>query len=367
MEALCHVSLKAITQNYTYFLKRVNPARVIPVVKANAYGHGAVRVTRHLRDTAGVQIFAVATLEEAIELANQVSGISILIFSRVFSSELPRVPANAILSVGSMEDAEALNDASRTTLAVHLNVNTGMNRLGVTPEQALELVDRKLSKLSILGVYSHFSSSDTRSQEVYKAQNNVFLGLVEKLRGRGFSGMIHLANSAAGLHGDQRSFDAMRLGIGLYGYDTTPDQAQQASLTPAMTVKAPLIRVARIEAGESVSYAERWQAAVATNIGTLRIGYADGYNRGLTNRGMVAHCGKTYPVIGTVTMDHIMVDLGEDSPPTGSLFEVLGGDTKQVGIQHISWLLNTIPYEVCCAVSDRVRRDYSDPSSIKTD
>lgn len=357
MEAICQVSLDAITQNYKYFVKRVNPARVIPVVKANAYGHGAIQVTQYLRDHAGVETFAVATLGEARELAAHFPRITILVFSRIFPSELSLVPDNTILTIGSMEDANALKTSAKSQIRVHLNVNTGMNRIGVTPDEALELI-KEASNLKILGVYSHFSSSDTLSKEVYHAQNERFKALAERLQAVGFSGMVHLANSAAGLQDRQPAYDAMRLGIGLYGYDTTPDQHHQAHLQPAMTVKAPLIRVARIKAGEAVSYGEKWQAAVDTNIGTLRIGYADGYRRSLTNRGRVARGDKTYPVIGTVTMDHIMIDLGEDTPETGELFEVMGGATPGVQINSISEILNTIPYEVCCGVSPRVKREY---------
>ncbi len=358
MEAICQVSLEAITQNYSYFQKRVNPAQVIPVVKANAYGHGALEVTSHLHTRLGVQTFAVATLEEAQELAVVFPEISILIFSRVFPSELASVPKNAILTVCSQEDARALASSTDSKLRVHLNVNTGMNRLGLSSEEALEQLSIRYSHLQIEGVYSHFSSSDTFSNVIYTKQNRVFDAFVEKLQNIGFQGMIHIANSAAGLHDQQRPYDAMRLGIGLYGYDTTHEGLHQDSLKPAMTVKAPLIRVARIRAGESVSYAEKWQSAVDTNIGTLRIGYADGYNRALTNRGVVSFAEKTYPVVGTITMDHIMIDLGDDDPQTGALFHVMGGNFPGVQVNTISKNLSTIPYEICCGISPRVKRQY---------
>ena len=360
MKAICQVSLDAITQNYNYFQKRVSPAQVIPVVKANAYGHGALRITEHLHEVHGVSTFAVATLEEAQELAELLPSISILIFSRVFPSELPEVPAHAILTVSSLEDAEALSKSRSTSIRVHLNVNTGMNRLGITPEQAQKLISETTSQSNLLieGVYSHFSSSDTASVTVYNRQNDDFISMIESLRAGGFQGMAHLANSAAALHDDHHALDAMRLGIGLYGYDTSWEGKHQYALQPAMTIKAPLVRVAKISAGESVSYAEKWQAAVDTNIGTLRIGYADGYNRALTNRGTVSYHGKSYPVVGTVTMDHIMIDLGQDEPKTGAMFAVMGGEVAAVQIHNISKMLSTISYEICCAVSPRVKRFY---------
>ena len=358
MEAICKVSLKAITQNYQYFQQRVAPAEVIPVVKANAYGHGAVRVAQHLHQTLEVNTFAVATLEEAQELAVIIPKSDILIFSRVFPGELSSVPENAILSIGSVEDGLALMHSATGRLKVHLNVNTGMNRLGLSPERAIQLIADNSHALDICGVYTHFSSSDTASTDTFNQQIQVFDKVVVELKRLGFQGMVHISNSAGALHDKLDFYDAMRLGIGLYGYDTSPLALHSHRLQPAMEVLAPLIRVESIHAGESVSYAEKWQAASDTNIGTLRIGYADGYSRALTNRGVVSFQGKSYQVVGTVTMDHIMIDLGQESPATGSMFTVLGGDATQVKIAHVAAMNATITYEICCAISPRVKREY---------
>jgi alanine racemase len=359
MQATCHVSLAAIGQNYQYFAKRVAPAQVIPVIKANAYGHGAMEVARYLSQRFDPKLYAVATLEEARDLCQVFPEMQVLIFSRVFPQELPQLPGNALLTVGSWEDAQALQESASSTVNVHLNLNTGMNRLGLTQQQVLDLLEEKNSHLNICGIYSHFSSSDTHSSEAYENQKSRFASFAEQVRKMGFKGMLHISNSAAALHEDPPRYDAMRLGIGLYGYDTTPGQVHQAFLQPAMTVKAPLIRVEGIEAGSSVSYAERWTAAAPTQIGTLRIGYADGYNRLLTNRGMVSYEGMEYPVVGTVTMDHIMIDLGQNDIKTGSQFIVMGGEAHAHQIQEIARQLNTIPYEICCAISGRVKRNYS--------
>ncbi len=359
MQAICKVSLKAIGNNYEYFTTRAGRALVIPVVKANAYGHGALEVAAYLHEKWQVSTLAVATLEEAWQLAEKMPDISILIFSRVFPQELSDLPLNSIVTIGSMEDANSwLNTEMETPLVVHLNVNTGMNRLGLTPVQAIDLVKNKTSQLDIRGVYSHFSSSDTLETRRYIRQKKTFQNLSRELESIGFQGMLHQANSAAGLREDSDYYDAMRLGISLYGYDTTPETVYQHHLEPAMEIQAPLVRVERLRAGESVSYGEKWQAATDTNIGTLRFGYADGYNRHLTNRGQVSFRGKTYPVVGTVTMDHIMIDLGNDTAITGELFTVMGGEAEAVKISTISQKLGTIPYEICCAISPRVKRQY---------
>ncbi len=356
MQAVCHISLESIAHNYRFFEQRVASAQIIPVVKANAYGHGAVEVTRYLYQNCDSKFFAVATLEEALELSALFPDISILIFSRVFPDELSNLPDNVVLTVGSVEDWESLEASGRSEQKVHLNVNTGMNRLGLSPDQGLELF-RQTRALDIQGIYSHFSSSDTLSDSQFQKQKTRFKHLVHQFKDLGFTGMIHLANSAGALHDDIEFYDAIRLGIGLYGYDTTPDATWKDELRPAMEIQAPLIRIDRIATGAPVSYAEKWRAATDTNIGTLRIGYADGYNRGLTNRGAAIFQGKQYPIIGTVTMDHIMIDLGNDAPETGSYFTVMGGEQSNT-IEQIAQQLNTITYEVCCAISNRVKRIY---------
>lgn len=358
MEARAHISLEAISNNYKFFQQRVGSAQVIPVVKANAYGHGVLAVTEHLYRQLGQSLFAVATLEEAIELAASFSDISIIIFSRVFVNELHRLPQNAIISIGSMDEARLLNSSKCSNIKIHLNVNTGMNRLGVSPEQAIELITNSKYSLDIQGIYSHYSSSDTKRELIYDHQTEKVRRFVSHIRELGFTGMVHLANSAGVLHENQEFYDAVRLGIGLYGYDTSASGSFKNNLIPAMEVQAPLIRLERVKAGESVSYAEKWQAAIDTNIGTLRIGYADGYNRALTNRGFVSIEGREYPVVGTVTMDHIMIDLGQDSPKVGSMVTVLGGNSERVAISTVARTLDTISYEICCAISPRVKREY---------
>jgi len=358
MESVCHVSLESILKNFQFFQTRIKSRQIIPVVKADAYGHGALRVSQYLYERAGVTLFAVATLEEAQELAREMPEISILIFSRVFASELANLPKNSILSIGSLEDAQDLSASGHLHIKVHLNINTGMNRLGLSPEQALALIAETDRALDIQGVYSHYSSSDTNDDGQFKHQKALFKKFISDAQELGFKGMMHLSNSAGALHEDLDDHDLLRLGIGLYGYDTSPQAAFQADLVPAMEVKAPLIRVERIRAGESVSYSEKWIAAVDTNIGTLRVGYADGYFRALTNRAFVSYEHKTYPVVGTVTMDHIMIDLGTENPPTGAYYTVLGGGSDPVKISSVARRLNTIPYEVCCAISPRIRRQY---------
>jgi alanine racemase len=327
-------------------------------VKADAYGHGSIAISRHLHQAHQVDLFAVATLEEATELNKAIPGISILIFSRIFPDELPDLSENMILTIVSLEHARSIGKALSRKIDVHLNVNTGMNRLGLSPDEALTCLEEKHSQLNIKGIYSHFSSSDSDSEQRYEEQRKIFSKFVIQARARGFKGVVHLSNSASLINTNHDCYDAMRLGIGLYGYNSYGSSMYQNSIQPVMTVKAPLVRRERIAAGESVSYGERWTATRATNIGTLRIGYADGYTRSLTNQAWVTHKEKDYAVVGTVTMDHIMIDLGEDFPEPGAMFTVLGGESKQVAISNVADRLNTIPYELCCAITQRVTRIY---------
>ncbi len=358
MQTICEVDLAAIRSNLE-FLLRLNPSsRVIPVVKANAYGHGAIAVVETLRDHPAVERFAVATLEEAQDLAREFPELPLLVLSRVFPAEMGQIPENTQLTISSMEDLEALKDCGISSFGVQLNINTGMNRLGVTPSEAVQIARGKFGKLDIAGIYSHFSSSDARNETVYHQQAREMQEVYERLRQSGWEGCFHIANSAACLKSDLPEYQAIRVGISLYGYDPREGSPFEQDLIPAMRVRAPLVRIVQIGGSETVSYGERWTATGPTRIGTLRIGYADGYNRALTNRGYVCAAGKAYPVTGTVTMDHIMVNLVEDELATGSYLTVLGEDCPATRVQHVAQLLGTIPYEITCAISPRVQRRY---------
>lgn len=358
MKALCHISANALIHNYTRFNTQADSALVIPVVKANAYGHGVIPVLKILRQHFDVPLVAVATLEESQEVARHYPDTDILIFSRIFPHELNELPPRAVVTITSWEDYVQLDGAAIRPIAVHLNVNTGMNRLGLRPEEALEALNQTSKYLNINGVYSHLSSADTSNEASVLKQKHLFDQLCDRLNESGFAGLKHLSNSAGILTHPELSCDAIRLGIGLYGYDTTPAQKFLADLRPVMTVTAPLIRESILNAGEPVSYAETWRASATTRVGTLRIGYADGYRRSLSNRGMVAHEGHDFPVIGTVTMDHIMIDLGEIAVQPGQYFTVLGGENKKTSIASVAQRLGTIPYEICCGISPRVARVY---------
>ncbi len=353
MQAICRISRQAVEHNFSYFQRLTAGRIIIPVVKANAYGHDASLIVNWLTEI-GVRLFAVATPEEAAELAPAYPNCRFLIFSRTFPDQLSLLPPNVILTVTSTDDIVTLAKASHR-LEAHINLNTGMNRLGVNPEEALTLLKNPPHNVRITGLYSHFATADEEGPFFHK-QRELFAEVVEEVRRQGFSGMIHIANSAATLREADTHYDGVRIGISLYGYDTTPEQKHQAELLPVMEVYAPLVRVARLKAGEAVSYGRTWQAANETNLGTLRFGYADGYNRHLSNRGQVAFKGRYFPVVGTVTMDHIMVDLGGETFPTGSYFLVLGGRRGPAAIANVARLLETIPYEICCAISGRVPR-----------
>ena len=233
-----------------------------------------------------------------------------------------------------------------------------MNRLGISAEEALGIVQTPPEGMNITGLYSHFSSSDSDERTVFEHQLLEIKQLISELRRIGFDGLIHCANSAATLMDTDIQFDGVRLGISLYGYDPSQTRQHRKDLRPVMTLKAPLVRSQAIVAGSPVSYGERWRAAVDTRIGTLRIGYADGYNRLLTNRGHAVHNDQVFPVVGTVTMDHIMIDLGNTDVKVGEYLTVLGEEHPRTSCYTVADQLETITYEITCAVSPRVRRVY---------
>ena len=337
------------------------------VVKANAYGHGAIRVARTLEDH-GVEYLAVAQLQEAVELRSAGVGRPILVMGVPRRSELEVYSDQAFdLLVTSPEWAVAAVEHARTNgpLNVHMKVDTGMHRLGMQPEQFATALDTLQSApgIRLVGLWTHFASADERDSSFTREQYAVLKPIVERY-GHQFEHVHVGASNAVNFFPDvalapERSM--IRIGIALYGYLDTHEDAAAVGLKPVIRLTSRVSQVRVIEPGESVSYNRRWTSARRTTIATVSCGYADGYFRSLSNRSKVGIRGKLYPVVGTVCMDLVMVDVG---PPEASDVEegdpvVMFGDGGPSVYEIAEWA-GTIPYEVCTNVSRRVVRSYID-------
>lgn len=370
------IDLDAIAHNVRELRRITHPrARMMAVVKADGYGHGAVAVARTAL-AAGADMLAVARIDEGIALRQAGLVAPILVFS-------PTLPAFAeglitydlIQSVPGLEMAQQLDGVARRcgqTIPVHLKVDSGMGRLGMLPDKRrgpdpmsavaeVEAIAR-LKGLRLEGIYTHFAAADERDKSYAHHQLSVFETFLNALETAGINpGLRHAANSAAIIDLPASHLDAVRPGISLYGLYPSPDvDHRRIDLQPALSLKSRLLQVKAVPAGFKASYGMTWEAPEATVIGTVAAGYADGIQRRLSNRGAMLVNGRRAPIAGRVCMDLIMLDLGADSPAVAGDEVVIIGHQGEARItaDDIADQLGTINYEVVFTNSIRVPRRY---------
>lgn len=332
-------------------------------VKADAYGHGITDISRAAVEF-GVEYLAVATVNEAVELRNAGVRAPLLLYSLPTPEEIPDILQHDVVPVVSDEVlAELLNNAAirrEQVLTVHMKIDTGMGRIGCAPEAAPDLAAMivAMSHLRLGGISTHFAGSDSADPTSTRQQIVRFNAAVNAVRARGINpGIVHAGNSGGVLNFPEAWYDMVRPGILAYGYYSSDEQERVLDIRPVMDFRSKLVFIKEVEAGTPVSYGSTWRAPGRTHIGTIPVGYGDGYNRLLSNRGRVVIGGQSYPIVGRVCMDHIMVDLG----PTcrARRFDdvaLFGPDPGGPDATELSRICQTIPYEIMCAVSKRVPR-----------
>lgn len=362
---VAEIHLDHLLYNLNQIRRKVAPADVMCVVKADAYGHGAVEVTRRLVRE-GVEYFAVARLSEALELRNAGVEENILIFGSLFRDEIEIALQNGVqVTVTDYSDIDMIRQiAIRNSMlaTVHLNIDTGMGRVGIPYDQARSAIIEmaNIEQLKLAGIYTHFATADERDKAYARLQlkrfNEVLDGLLGQLPNRP---IIHVANSGAIIDLPETKFDLVRAGISLYGHYPSLVTSESIPLKQVMTFKTHVGLVRRLPAGSSVSYGRKYITEKETSIAVLPVGYADGIPRAMTNNADVLINGKLYPVVGIVTMDQVMVNVGDDPVKVGDE-AVFWGDTEKGSLQaaKVARRIGTIAYELCCAVTKRVPRIY---------
>jgi alanine racemase len=362
------VDLDAIRHNTAVLVRHAGPARLMAVVKADGYGHGAVAAAIASLE-AGATWLGVALVEEGIELRDAGIDAPILVLS-----EPPPGASRAVIDhrltpvVYTRRRIDALAKAAADAgvidpVDVHLKVDTGMHRVGCTPEDALELgrAIKRHRELKLSGLLTHFAVADEPDNPYNATQLARFEAVRRQLNRAGLRPpVVHAANSAALMNGMRARFALVRCGIAIYGVPPAPGLADVLPLRPALSLKARAGFVRRIDAGERMSYGLRYGLGRPSTIATVPIGYADGVPRRLFEvGGQVLVGGKRRGLAGTVTMDQILVDIGDDTIEPGAEVVLIGrqGDEE---ITATEWAerLGTIAYEICCAVGPRVPRRY---------
>ena len=359
------VDLDAIARNLARLRDAGGGRDLIVAVKADAYGHGLVPVARRIEPD--VAFFGVATVSEALALREAGIEKPILKLSPTLPDELPdAVRARLTITVSSFADvaaAASVAGAQGAILPVHIKIDTGMRRVGVLPAEAAALARgvAEADGVELDGVFTHLAVADVEGElEFTERQLSEFLAAVSAVQGGvGEIPWIHAANSAGILNLDLGGTNAIRPGIAMYG--SSPDwnsKGLELEQTARWTSRITLVKT--VEAGESVSYGRTWAPDEVTRIATVAVGYGDGYSRLNSSRGRVLIDGRSYPVVGRVCMDQILVDLGPDSTIEPGAEVVLMGASgdERITPQELADLMGTIPYEVTCLITSRVPRVY---------
>jgi len=366
LRALARVNVAAIERNVARLRRELDRgAGLCAVVKANGYGHGALAVARAAIH-AGASWLAVATADEAAEL--RAGGIDepILVMGAISMDELPvAIRAKADIVAWNEAFLDALQAAALPgeRIGVHVKLDTGMGRLGTRElDDAIGLATRVLESeptLRLAGAMTHFATADDDRQFVTE-QLARFAPFVEQMRRLESRIIVHAANSAATLREPASHFDLVRCGIAIYGCDPMNQDPAAQELEPALELTSYLAAVKRAGPGDTVGYGRRFTATSDTWIGTLPIGYADGIRRALSNNCDVLIGGRRYPLVGTVSMDNVTVDLGaEPAVSTGAGATIIGTDHgERLTAEELARRMDTINYEVLCAISARVPRAY---------
>jgi alanine racemase len=337
--ALATIELGAIERNCARL-----PKPLCAVVKSDAYGHGPVAAAAL---AGGATWLAVAAAQEAAELRRQGIEAPILVMGALTADELRvAVDANADVVAWTEEIADA---APR----VHVKLDTGMGRLGTKDR---ELALRLALRPNVVGLMTHFATADDLGDDLFGAQLGAFREFVEAV-GRDEL-IVHAANSAAALREPASHFDLVRCGIAIYGMDPFGEDPAAHGLEPALSLRSWVGAVRRFDPGDSAGYGRRWTASEPTWVATVPIGYGDGWRRSLTNNCDVLVRGRRHPLVGTVSMDNVTVALGPDTDvAVGDEVVLIGAQGEErILAEEVARRLDTINYEVTCALTPRVRR-----------
>ena len=350
VRALARVDVGAIERNCSRLAAAVAPSRLCAVVKADGYGHGAVAAARAAL-AGGASSLAVATALEAQSLRTAGIEGDLLVMGALSADELSIALAARADVVAWREDFVAALPADAR---VHVKLDTGMGRLGTRdPDEASRVVAAAGPRLA--GLMTHFATADEADQSFLDAQLARFGDWVARHPGV----PVHAANSAAALRRPDARFDMVRCGIAVYGMDPFHRDPSEHGLEPALELVSYVAEVKRCAPGESAGYGRRFVAERETWLGTIPIGYGDGVRRGLTNNASVLVDGRRVPLVGTVSMDNITVDLGDAPVPRGAEAVLIGTrGVERILAEDLARALVTINYEITCGISARVPREH---------
>jgi alanine racemase len=359
------VDLDRLAENYRAIARHVAPARVMPILKANAYGHGLVEVARKL-EAIGAPYVGVAYLEEGIRIRQHGIRIPVLVMGGIVGSQVPRfLEHDLTLTASSVDKLRAIDEhaaALGRRATVHLKIDTGMERIGVHWYSAEPLLEASLTcrHLRVEGIFTHFANADGNDLSHARLQLERFHEVLRFCERRSVPPPIrHAANSGAILQLPESHLDLVRPGILFYGAAPAPEVPATIPVRQALRWVTRVVYFKVVKPGNPVSYGSSWAPSEITRVVTLPAGYGDGYMRAMSGKAEVVLHGKRYPVVGRICMDQTMVSIGWDSAHNGDEAVLLGGagDTA-ITIEELASWAGTIPHEVLTSINTRVPRVY---------
>ncbi|OGQ47159.1 MAG: alanine racemase [Deltaproteobacteria bacterium RIFCSPLOWO2_02_FULL_46_8] len=375
------IDLAALKHNYHEVVKKIpKQICILPMVKADAYGHGAIPIAKTLA-SCGAVCLGVATVEEGIELREAGIKTKILVMGGLLGSGEEAAKAMlqycltpVVHSAGVVDLLDALAKKQGVQIVIHLKLDTGMSRMGITPPSLPNLLEKlkNATSLQLEGVMTHLAWRQNAEYTEY--QTHLFEGMVDQVKEvLGPFPILHIANSASVLSGEPIHFSKsfqywVRPGIMLYGIPPYPDFAGRANLKPVLSLKSKIALIKHVPSGTKISYNCTFTTTRSSCIGLISVGYADGYPWSASNKGEVLVEGKRAKVLGRVTMDMILVDLTDlPEAKVGSDVVLLGGNAEtQISADELAEWAGTIPYEIVCRLSKRIPRIYFDSANPKS-
>jgi len=354
------IHLDNLVHNYHVIKDQLNNIPIMAVVKANAYGHGVIEISKVLRDE-GVKFFAVFTFNEALELRD--SGISedVLVFCRPTKQMLETAYEKDItLNLCDPDDIRLFREAKHSP-RFHLKVDTGMTRLGVPFDKAHGIIETiKKEKLNCHGIYSHYATADEGDLHYAEYQLGQFNELLDYIKKINLTvQFIHFSNSGTVINMPNSSYNLVRVGMLLYGSFPSEEVPRDLPIKPVMEFKGPVVSLRKVSAGTKVSYGGVWEAKEDTVIGVVQTGFADGFPRGWYLNGFISFKGSKYSIAGRVCMDQFMVDFGDADVKVGDEVLIFGqNNLDKILVDDIAKDIGSTSYVILTGIKGRTERKY---------
>ncbi len=364
-----NINLDAIENNISYIYGNQESGKIMMVVKADGYGHGADVIAKQYDLDQRIWGYGVASAEEAMALRKIGITKEILVLGMVFSDQYEELILNGIsINVFTKQlAAELLEVAFKLgkSVSMHIKIDTGMSRLGASVDKETVQWIKELSKMefaSVDGVFTHFATADEVDKSFTNHQYKDFMGLVNELKEHQLDiPFVHCSNSAGAIDLAKYSMDMTRIGIALYGlYPSDDVERERVKLTPALSWKSIVSNVRSIKGGDTISYGRTYKATDTMRIATIPIGYADGYPRGLSNKGYVLINGQKANIVGKVCMDQFMVDVTNigDVKFMDPVTLIGSNGNRSIKVEDLSQLCDKFNYEFICGIGKRMPRNY---------